>query len=146
MANYKRNRRTTYASRTINCVKKQIAATYYNDLEATPEIATDTQIKQAIIQLITNEKENIPNLDKNYQERLEESLSEISFVSLESLVSELEMNNRISVEQGNLFRDELQIIQRYAEQHELDFTNSSRFMYLEPKQLHEDTIAIPHEK
>ena len=56
LANYKRNRRTTYASRTINCVKKQIAATYYNDLEATPEIATDTQIKQAIIQLITNEK------------------------------------------------------------------------------------------
>ena len=56
------------------------------------------------------------------------------------------MNNRISVEQGNLFRDELQIIQRYAEQHELDFTNSSRFMYLEPKQLHEDTIAIPQEK
>ncbi|MDU6507216.1 MAG: hypothetical protein E6528_08730, partial [Staphylococcus sp.] len=130
----------------LTALKKQIAATYYNDLEATPEIATDTQIKQAIIQLITNEKENIPNLDKNYQERLEESLSEISFVSLERLVSELEMNNRISVEQGNLFRDELQIIQRYAEQHELDFTNSSRFMYLEPKQLHEDTIAIPQEK
>ncbi len=55
----------------LTALKKQIAATYYNDLEATPEIATDTQIKQAIIQLITNEKENIPNLDKNYQERLE---------------------------------------------------------------------------
>ncbi|EKJ3581586.1 TPA: type VII secretion protein EsaA [Enterococcus faecalis] len=130
----------------LTALKKQIATTYYNDSETTPETATDAQIKQAIIQLITNEKENRPNLNKNYQKELEESLSEIPAENLRNLVDKLEVTHVISVDQGNLYREELEIVNRYAREHEIDLTKSTQFMYLEPKQLHGESVAIPQEK
>lgn len=127
-------------------LKKQIAKTYFNDAEATPDSATDEQIKKAIVQLISNEKNNTPNLESNYNERLEDTLSKISYDSLERLIEELKNNGVLTEDQADIFNDELKIVKKYANDFDKDLGSEVQFMYLEPKQIHADMIEIPTEK
>ncbi|EME3504141.1 type VII secretion protein EsaA, partial [Enterococcus faecium] len=127
----------------LTALKKQIAKTYYNDSEATPETATDEQVKQAIIQLITGEKENIPKLKKNYEENLQNLIAQLPYESLKKLIDKLEKNGILTSDQTIIFRNELQIVDKYAKDSGIGFGADVQFLYLEPKQIHDHTITIP---
>lgn len=58
-------------------LKGQIANAYYNDPTSTPATATEVQVKNAIIKLMTNQR-NEPKLDGAYQSVIEEILPRIS--------------------------------------------------------------------
>lgn len=127
----------------LTALKKQIAKTYYNDSEATPETATDEQVKQAIIQLITGEKENIPKLKKNYEENLQNLIAQLPYESLKKLIDKLEENGILTSDQTIIFRNELQIVDKYAKDSGIGFGADVQFLYLEPKQIHDHTVKIP---
>lgn len=126
----------------LTALKKQIATTYYNNPESTPETATDDQIKQAIVRLMSDENGNTPKLDPYYEKKIKESISSIPYSSLEKLVKELEKNGLLKSNETNLYRNELQIIDRYAKQYAIDFSNEAPFQYLESKTLHDETYDI----
>lgn len=130
----------------LNLLKKQIAQTYYHDTEATPDTATDEQIKQAIVELISDGKSNTPNLDENYQKKIEELLTQISYDSLEKLVNELEANGVLPTDQATIFRNELKIVEKYAKEYGIIFDTNTHFAYLEPKQTHNGLIDVPKKK
>lgn len=126
-------------------LKKQIATTYFNDAEASPDSVTDEQVKQAILQMISNERHNSPKLDINYTENLEESLAKISYDSLKKLIDEFERDGVLTENQADIFHDELKIIKKYANDFNKELGSDVQFMYLDPKQLHDGSIEIQHE-
>lgn len=130
----------------LNLLKKQIAQTYYDDTEATPDTATDERIKQAIVELISDDKSNTPNLDENYQKKIEELLTQISYDSLGKLVNELETNGVLPPDQATIFRNELKIVDKYAKEYGIIFDTNTHFVYLEPKQTHNGLIDLPKKK
>lgn len=123
-------------------LKSQIANAYYNDPTSTPETATETQVKNAIIKLMTNQS-NEPKLDGAYQSVIEQALPQIPVDSLAQLLAELQNQAVISQDQAAIFNDELAIVTRYANDFDRPIGSEASFAYLEPKEQHEAIIPLP---
>lgn len=123
-------------------LKGQIANAYYNDPTSTPATATEAQVKNAIIKLMTNQS-NEPKLDGGYQSVIEETLPRISVDSLAQLLAELQNQAVISQDQAVIFNDELAIVTRYAHDFDRPIGSEASFAYLEPKVQHDAMISLP---
>lgn len=123
-------------------LKGQIANAYYNDPTSTPATATEVQVKNAIIKLMTNQR-NEPKLDGAYQSVIEEILPRISVDSLALLLAELQNQAVISQDQAAIFNDELAIVTRYAHDFDRPIGSEASFAYLEPKAQHDAMISLP---
>lgn len=123
-------------------LKGQIANAYYNDPTSTPATATEVQVKNAIIKLMTNQS-NEPKLDGAYQSVIEETLPRISVDSLALLLAELQNQAVISQDQAAIFNDELAIVTRYAHDFDRPIGSEASFAYLEPKAQHDAMISLP---
>ncbi len=123
-------------------LKGQIANAYYNDPTSTPATATEVQVKNAIIKLMTNQS-NEPKLDGAYQSVIEQALPQIPVDSLAQLLAELQNQAVISQDQAAIFNDELAIVTRYANDFDRPIGSEASFAYLEPKEQHEAIIPLP---
>ncbi|EPI04823.1 putative ATP synthase F1, delta subunit, partial [Enterococcus faecalis RP2S-4] len=126
----------------LTALKKQIATTYYHDDKVTPETATDDQIKQAIIQLITNGEEDTPKLNENYKETINNTLENVPIESLKQLIDELVRQHVLSKDQAAVFYDELTIVNKYATDFEKPVGTDVHFSYLDTKPTQPEIIQI----
>ncbi|MEH6979738.1 type VII secretion protein EsaA, partial [Bacillus pseudomycoides] len=127
---------------TLNDLRKQIAQTYYGSAEKNPDIASEEDIKQAIVKLMADSKENKVNLDNRYRQIIEESLSHIPADTLEKLLQKLIAENIITDSQSKKFQDELTIVRRYAKNFEKEIGKEGNFSYLEANSEHDSIISI----
>ncbi|SEB23140.1 type VII secretion protein EsaA, partial [Bacillus nitratireducens] len=127
---------------TLNDLKKQIAQTYYGSAEKNPDTASVEDIKQAIVKLMADSKENKVNLDNRYRQMIEESLPQIPADTLENLLQKLIAENIITDSQSKKFQDELTIVRRYAKNFEKEIGKEGNFSYLEAKSEHNSIIPI----
>ncbi|MEC3942067.1 type VII secretion protein EsaA [Enterococcus mundtii] len=123
-------------------LKGQIANAYYNDPTSKPATATEVQVKNAIIKLMTNQS-NEPKLDGTYESVIEETLPQISVDSLAQLLVELQNQAVISQDQATIFNDELAIVTRYAHDFDRPIGSEASFAYLDPKAQHDVMISLP---
>ena len=126
-------------------LKQEVALTFYDDEQATPETVTEEQVKAAIIKLILKEDERKPNLNEDYFATIASSLSQVSEKSLEFLLTELVNQELLTEELAALFLSELAIVRRYAEEFGLTLGEDSRFAMLEEVETHHEVISIPSE-
>lgn len=124
-------------------LKKELALTYYNDENATPETATDEGTKQAIINLMTKESDDQSKLGEEYREVLEENLEKVPYDSLESLLDALVAEDVIDGNAAAVFYDELNIVKKYADDFEKPIGTSAQFAYLESPLTHDEIIDVP---
>ncbi|PEW92496.1 type VII secretion protein EsaA, partial [Bacillus cereus] len=127
---------------TLNDLKKQIAQTYYGSAEKNPDTASVEDIKQAIVKLMADSKENKVNLDNRYRQMIEESLPQIPADTLENLLQKLIAENIITDSQSKKFQDELTIVRRYAKNFEKEIGKEGNFSYLGAKSEHNSIIPI----
>ncbi|PEI89630.1 type VII secretion protein EsaA, partial [Bacillus pseudomycoides] len=127
---------------TLNDLRKQIAQTYYGSAEKNPDTASEEDIKQAIVKLMANSKENKVNLDNRYRQIIEESLPHIPADTLENLLQKLIAENIITDSQSKKFQDELTIVRRYAKNFEKEIGKEGNFSYLEANSEHDSIISI----
>ncbi|PGE76662.1 type VII secretion protein EsaA, partial [Bacillus pseudomycoides] len=127
---------------TLNDLRKQIAQTYYGSAEKNPDTASEEDIKQAIVKLMADSKENKVNLDNRYRQIIEESLSHIPADTLEKLLQKLIAENIITDSQSKKFQDELTIVRRYAKNFEKEIGKEGNFSYLEANSEHDSIISI----
>jgi type VII secretion EsaA-like protein len=126
----------------LAALKKQIATTYYHDSEATPETATDDQIKQAIIQLITNGEEDTPKLNENYKETINNTLENVPIESLKQLIDELVKQHVLGEDQATVFYNELTVVNKYATDFGMPVGTDVHFSYLDPRPTQPEIIEI----
>ncbi|PES74176.1 type VII secretion protein EsaA, partial [Bacillus cereus] len=127
---------------TLNDLRKQIAQTYYGSAEKNPDTASEEDIKQAIVKLMADSKENKVNLDNRYRQMIEESLPQIPADTLENLLQKLIAGNIITDSQSKKFQDELTIVRRYAKNFEKEIGKEGNFSYLEGNSEHNSIIPI----
>ncbi|MED1559876.1 type VII secretion protein EsaA [Bacillus paramycoides] len=127
---------------TLTDLRKKIAQTYFGSAEKNPDTASEEDIKQAIVKLMADSKENKVNLDNRYRQMIEESLPQIPADTLENLLQKLIAENIITDSQSKKFQDELTIVRRYAKNFEKEIGKEGNFSYLEGNSEHNSIIPI----
>ncbi|HCM84751.1 MULTISPECIES: type VII secretion protein EsaA [Enterococcus] len=112
-------------------LRTRIAETYYADGNKTPDDSTLEDTKQAILNLTDlTSSQNSSNLKDQYLQVLNGKINTINNNELRTWLDLLVSNGKLSDSEANRYKQELSVIEEYAEDYGVSFSTGTNFKYL----------------
>lgn len=128
---------------TLKELRTKIAETYYSDGSKTPESATEEDSKEAILNLTDlSSSQNASKLKEQYLDVLNEKIAMLNNGEVRALLDLLVSNGKVTKPQADQYIQELEIIEKYANDYGVAFSTTPIFNYLTGDVPHDNPVDI----
>ena len=119
-------------AKDLRTLRMEIAVMYFDDPDATPDTATDNDIRRALVNLADIPQTTTTNLADAYFAALHDNISKLMFDDLRDMIAVMYYRDMITTSQYNDYQRAFAILERYVDETTgVDFDSSSSFKLID---------------